>query len=106
MVLRPWQDGQMEAARTQPATPGRLRLDDLLTRIRPRPRSRVALAALRSSLDPPSVGASWTIDADGLVGRGLLMSALATATYPLALDGETAFRARLMLLPHDWRVVR
>ena len=63
---------------------------------------RLPLAALRWRLDAASVGAQWSVDIDGVLGRSLLMPAGATVTWPLRLEGEAVFAARAMLLPHDW----
>ena len=65
--------------------------------------ARVPLASLRSRLDEASSSAYWAMNADGVLGRSLMMSVGATVTFPLALAGEVRFEARAMLLPHDWR---
>ena len=72
----------------------------------PKPRlagERLPLASLRSRLDEASSSAYWAMNADGVLGRSLMMSVGATVTFPLALAGEVRFEARAMLLPHDWR---
>ena len=61
------------------------------------------LAALRPRLDPASEAAYWAIDADGVLGRSLVMSGDSAVTFPLALDRPVTLRGHAQLLPHDWR---
>ncbi len=65
--------------------------------------TRLPLSALRCELDEPSADSRWTVDVDGLFGRGLLMGAPAAVTYPLTLDHDVRLQGRIQLLPHDWR---
>ncbi len=64
---------------------------------------RLALSALRATLDEGSAAANWLMNPDGVLGRALLLPAGATFTVPLTLAGEVWFSARVVLLPHDWR---
>jgi GT2 family glycosyltransferase len=63
----------------------------------------LSLASLRSTLDERSRGASWTLHADGVLGRALVLDGGAAVSFPMVLSGEVTFTARAMLLPHDWR---
>jgi hypothetical protein len=66
-------------------------------------RGRVPLSALRATLDEGSAAANWILNVDGVIGRGLVVSAGATVTVPLTVANAVSFSARAMLLPHDWR---
>jgi O-antigen biosynthesis protein len=67
------------------------------------PGRSLPLSALRATLDAGSARSRSLVDADGVLGRSLELTADTTFTVALALGGEVTFTARAMLLPHDWR---
>jgi O-antigen biosynthesis protein len=76
---------------------------ELLGRPGPPSGRRLPLAALRMRLDDASRGAAWSLNPDGVLGRGLMLSGGARASFPLRLERAVTLTGRVQLLPHDWR---
>jgi O-antigen biosynthesis protein len=66
-------------------------------------RRQIPLSALRMRLTNGSVGARWSVNPDGLIGRALVIPAPSAVSFPVTPSGEASLHARAMLLPHDWR---
>ena len=64
---------------------------------------RTPVAGLRAQLDADQAVCEWSIDPDGISGRGLLMPTGRRIVFPLRLAVPTRFTAQVRLLPHDWR---
>jgi O-antigen biosynthesis protein len=65
--------------------------------------SRLALSVLRARVDAASAESHWSVDLDGLSGRGLVTTAGSVFSVPLRLESAVRFEAHVRLLPHDWR---
>jgi O-antigen biosynthesis protein len=63
----------------------------------------IPLSTLRAQLDTRSAPASWSVDIEGVPGRALVQPAGSLISFPLRLGGPARLRARVMLLPREWR---
>jgi GT2 family glycosyltransferase len=64
---------------------------------------QIPLGALSARPCDAGPGGQWSVDPDGLSGRGLVQPVDVAATYDLMLDGPADFAATVCLFPHDWR---